>query len=81
MIRVNLLPHREEKRKRRQQQFLGIAVFSVILGLVAGGWADRKFNTSPLFLFLLTLLAFIVGMVRMVRALNEPGPPDDPSGA
>ena len=34
MIRVNLLPHREEKRKRRQQQFLGIAVFSVILGLV-----------------------------------------------
>lgn len=37
MIRVNLLPHREEKRKRRQQQFLGIAVFSVILGLVAAG--------------------------------------------
>jgi type IV pilus assembly protein PilN len=37
MIRVNLLPHREEKRKRRQQQFLGIAVFTVILGLVAAG--------------------------------------------
>jgi type IV pilus assembly protein PilN len=37
MIRVNLLPHREEKRKRRQQQFLGIAVFSVILGLVVAG--------------------------------------------
>jgi type IV pilus assembly protein PilN len=37
MIRVNLLPHREEKRKRRQQQFLGIAVFSVLLGLVVAG--------------------------------------------
>jgi type IV pilus assembly protein PilN len=37
MIRINLLPHREEKRKRRQQQFLGIAVFTVILALVAAG--------------------------------------------
>ncbi|MDH5263507.1 MAG: PilN domain-containing protein [Betaproteobacteria bacterium] len=37
MIRVNLLPHREEKRKRRQQQFLGIAAFSVVLGLVVAG--------------------------------------------
>jgi type IV pilus assembly protein PilN len=37
MIRVNLLPHREEKRKRRQQQFMGIAAFTVILGLVAAG--------------------------------------------
>lgn len=37
MIRVNLLPHREEKRKRRQQQFLGIAVFSIVLGLVVAG--------------------------------------------
>ena len=37
MIRVNLLPHREEKRKRRQQQFLGIAAFSVVLALVAAG--------------------------------------------
>ncbi len=37
MIRINLLPHREEKRKRRQQQFLGISAFSIILGLVAAG--------------------------------------------
>ena len=37
MIRVNLLPHREEKRKRRQQQFIGIAVFTAILGLVVAG--------------------------------------------
>jgi type IV pilus assembly protein PilN len=37
MIRVNLLPHREEKRKRRQQQFLGLAAFSIVLGLVVAG--------------------------------------------
>ncbi len=37
MIRVNLLPHREEKRKRRQQQFLGLAVFSVIVGALVAG--------------------------------------------
>ena len=37
MIRINLLPHREEKRKRRQQQFFGIFAFSIILGLVAAG--------------------------------------------
>jgi type IV pilus assembly protein PilN len=41
MIRVNLLPHREEKRKRRQQQFLVLAGLVGVLGLVlAGGvWA------------------------------------------
>jgi type IV pilus assembly protein PilN len=37
MIRINLLPHREEKRKRRQQQFFGIFAFSIVLGLVAAG--------------------------------------------
>jgi type IV pilus assembly protein PilN len=40
MIRINLLPHREEKRKRRQQQFgvlAGIAAF-VGLAVVAGVW-------------------------------------------
>ena len=34
MIRVNLLPHREEKRKRRQQQFGVLAVISAGLGVL-----------------------------------------------
>ena len=46
MIRVNLLPHREEKRKRRQQQFGVLAVIAAAFGLViAGGvwvWLDQQ---------------------------------------
>jgi type IV pilus assembly protein PilN len=40
MIRINLLPHREEKRKRRQQQFGLLAGLAAIVGLVvaAGVW-------------------------------------------
>ena len=37
MIRVNLLPHREEKRKRRQQQFGVLAGISVLIGLLVAG--------------------------------------------
>ena len=33
MIRINLLPHREEKRKRRQQQFAVVAGLTAVLGL------------------------------------------------
>jgi type IV pilus assembly protein PilN len=40
MIRVNLLPHREEKRKRRQQQFAVLAGLAGLAGAVvaAGVW-------------------------------------------
>jgi len=46
MIRVNLLPHREEKRKRRQQQFLvlaGIAAaFGVLVAAAVWVFLDRQ---------------------------------------
>jgi type IV pilus assembly protein PilN len=40
MIRINLLPHREEKRKRRQQQFGVLAGIAAVLALavVAAVW-------------------------------------------
>ena len=34
MIRINLLPHREEKRKARRQQFALFAALSALVGLV-----------------------------------------------
>ncbi len=37
MIRINLLPHRAEKRKRRQIQFASLSVVTVILGAVVVG--------------------------------------------
>ena len=37
MIRVNLLPHREEKRQRRKQQFAVLAGLTATLALVIGG--------------------------------------------
>ncbi len=46
MIRVNLLPHREEKRKRRQQQFGILAAIAAVFSIVvaAGVWVvlDRQ---------------------------------------
>lgn len=37
MIRVNLLPHREEKRKRRQQQFAVVGALSAVIGILVAG--------------------------------------------
>jgi len=37
MIRINLLPHREEKRKRREQQFLVLGALVGVLGVVVAG--------------------------------------------
>ena len=37
MIRINLLPHREEKRKRRQQQFGVLGGISAVIGLLVAG--------------------------------------------
>jgi type IV pilus assembly protein PilN len=37
MIRVNLLPHREEKRKRRQQQFMVLFGIAAVFGLLVAG--------------------------------------------
>jgi type IV pilus assembly protein PilN len=37
MIRINLLPHREEKRKARQKQFAIMAGIAAVVGLAIGG--------------------------------------------
>ena len=40
MIRINLLPHREQKRQARQRQFVSLSIGLTVLGLalVALGW-------------------------------------------
>lgn len=37
MMRINLLPHRAEKRRARQVQFIAISVISVLLGVLLVG--------------------------------------------
>ncbi|UXY16107.1 PilN domain-containing protein [Chitiniphilus purpureus] len=40
MIRINLLPHREQKRQARQRRYLAIlgVAFAVAVGVVVAGW-------------------------------------------
>jgi len=38
MIRINLLPHRAEKRRAQQVQFIAFSVISVILGAIIVGF-------------------------------------------
>lgn len=46
MIRVNLLPHRAEKRRARYVQFVALSVISVILGGVLVGSVQVAINTQ-----------------------------------
>jgi type IV pilus assembly protein PilN len=46
MIRVNLLPHRAEKRKARQTQFIVLAGFSLALGVLIVGIVHAAISTQ-----------------------------------
>jgi type IV pilus assembly protein PilN len=50
MIRINLLPHREQKRQARQRQFVSLSIGLAILGLalVGLGWVvlDRQIENQ-----------------------------------
>jgi type IV pilus assembly protein PilN len=46
MIRVNLLPHRAEKRKARQLQFIVLGAASLVLGAVLVGFVHVAISTQ-----------------------------------
>ncbi len=46
MIRINLLPHRAEKRRARQIQFVALSVISVVLGAVLVGFVHVAIGTQ-----------------------------------
>jgi type IV pilus assembly protein PilN len=46
MIRINLLPHRAEKRKARQIQFIALSVISVVLGAFLVGVVQVAISTQ-----------------------------------
>ncbi len=57
MIRINLLPHRELKRRERRQQFYAVSGLMVVLGLVIGvlvhtvigGYIERQERKNEIF--------------------------------
>src|SRR5665647_3321831 len=46
MIRINLLPHRAEKRQARQVQFIALSVISVVLGAMLVGVVQVAISTD-----------------------------------
>jgi len=46
MIRINLLPHREEKRRVQQRQFITLSIFSLLLGLLVWGLVHAVINSK-----------------------------------
>ena len=46
MIRINLLPHRAEKRRARQVQFAALGVISVVLGALLVGFVHVAITTQ-----------------------------------
>ena len=46
MIRINLLPHRAEKRRARQIQFIAFSVISVVLGGLLVGVVEVAIGTQ-----------------------------------
>lgn len=46
MIRINLLPHRAEKRRARQVQFAALCVISVVLGALLVGFVHAAISSQ-----------------------------------
>ena len=46
MIRINLLPHRAEKRRARQIQFAALAVISLLLGALVVGFVHATISSQ-----------------------------------
>ncbi|MDD5384659.1 MAG: PilN domain-containing protein [Gallionella sp.] len=46
MIRINLLPHRAEKRRARQVQFAALSVISVVLGALLVGFVHAAISSQ-----------------------------------
>jgi len=76
MIRINLLPHREIKRRERRQQFYVISGLMVVLGLAVGllvhtamsGYIERQERKNDVFK---TEIAKLDAEIAEIRRLRE----------
>lgn len=49
-------------------------IATVMVPMFAGGLLDRELGTQPLFMLVLLLVGFVVGLFRVVRALGAAPP-------
>jgi type IV pilus assembly protein PilN len=76
MIRINLLPHREEKRKARRHQFYAYAVAAVVLGGVVVGIVNGVISSyvsaqNDKNAFLKTEIAVLDKSIDEIKRLRE----------
>jgi type IV pilus assembly protein PilN len=76
MIRINLLPHREEKRKRRKEAFLRLLALSVVVGLgivmaVGGIIATQISNQNQRNEFIRTENGKLDAQIKEISTLKE----------
>ncbi|WP_043372538.1 PilN domain-containing protein [Methyloversatilis universalis] len=76
MIRINLLPHREEKRKARRQQFYALSGLALVLGGlivvlvngIIGGYVSAQDEKNA---FLKTEIAVLDKSIDEIKRLRE----------
>ncbi len=76
MIRVNLLPHRAEKRKARQIQFIVFSAISLVLGAVLVGFVHVAISTQISYqerrnTFLNQQIAILDKQIEEIKKLRE----------
>jgi type IV pilus assembly protein PilN len=76
MIRINLLPHRAEKRKRRQIQFISLSVVSLLLGVLMVGLVHGIISARIAYQerrndFLKTEIAKLDRQIEEIKKLRE----------
>ena len=76
MIRVNLLPHRAEKRKARQIQFIVLSALSLLAGLVIVGFVYAAIDTQISYqerrnTYLKQEIAVLDKQIEEIRKLRE----------
>jgi len=76
MVRINLLPHREQKRQARQRQFVSLAIGLAVLGLAVVGLvhvviAARIENQNSRNALLKTEIAKLDAQIKEIDKLRE----------
>lgn len=76
MVRINLLPHREQRRQARQRQFVSLAIGLAILGIAVVGlghvliaaWIDKQNDRNKL---LTTEIAKLDEQIKEIDRLRD----------